>query len=76
MCAGLPVVTTSWRGIAEPLLSRYPLIVDPRSVGSLATAMAYLVGLTNSECLRAKYEGEYKMQLFAPRMADSLLKVF
>jgi hypothetical protein len=29
--------------------------------------------LVNSQCLRTKYECEYKMQLFAPRIADILL---
>jgi glycosyltransferase involved in cell wall biosynthesis len=73
MCAGLPVVTTSWRGIAEPLPQAYPLIVEPRSAPSLAAVLADLGGLVNSQCLRTKYECEYKMQLFAPRIADILL---
>jgi glycosyltransferase involved in cell wall biosynthesis len=75
MCAGLPVVTTSWRGIAEPLPPGYPLIVEPRSAGSLAKALTDLGALTSTEGLRANYASEYKMQLFAPRMADTLLKV-
>jgi len=73
MCAGLPVVTTSWRGIAEPLPADYPLIVEPRSASSLARVLADLRSLANSECLRTKYECEYKMQLFAPRIADIFL---
>jgi glycosyltransferase involved in cell wall biosynthesis len=73
MCAGLPVVTTSWRGIAEPLPRGYPLIVEPGSAASLAAVLADLGGLANSECLRTKYECEYKMQLFAPRIADIFL---
>lgn len=69
MCAGLTIVTTSWRGIAEPLPRGYPLLVEPRSAPSLAAVLAHLGGLVNSQCLRTKYEREYKMQLFAPRIA-------
>ena len=75
MCAGLPVVTTAWRGIAEPLPPGYPLLVEPRSVGSLAKMLTDLGALTSAEGLRAKYTSEYKMQLFAPRMADTLMHV-
>ena len=74
MCAGLPVVTTSWRGIEETLPRGYPLIVEPRSATSLAAVLADLGELANAECLRMKYECEYKMQLFVPRIADSFLR--
>jgi glycosyltransferase involved in cell wall biosynthesis len=73
MSAGLPVVTTSWRGITEPLPRDYPLIVEPGSAASLAVALQNLAALASSECLRSRYEREYSVQLFARRIADILL---
>lgn len=73
MCAGLPVVTTSWRGIAETLPLGYPLIVKPRSVGLLAAVLVDLGALTSAPCLRTKYEREYKPQFFSPRIADIII---
>jgi len=75
MSAGLPIITTSWRGVAEPLPLGYPLIVEPHSASSLARAMVNVGALPSAESLRATYISDYKMQLFAPRMADILLNV-
>lgn len=40
MSAGLPVITTSWRGVPEVLPEGYPWVVSPQSAGELAVAMA------------------------------------
>ena len=75
MSAGLTVITTSWRGIAEPFPQGYPLILKPRAVGPLAAALSDLCTLISAPHLRTKYECEYKVKFFPPRIANSIISM-
>ena len=73
MCAGLSVITTTWHGIAATLPLNYSFVVEPRSVNLIVQIMIGLsVGL-NANLLREKYENEYKLDLFSPRMKEILI---
>ena len=73
MSAGLPVITTSWRGVREVLPDVYPGVVEPKSAKALAAMFAGLSSLVSSECLRELYEKEYRLELFGLRLAAVLL---
>jgi glycosyltransferase involved in cell wall biosynthesis len=56
MSAGLPVITTSWRGVPEVLPHQYAGIVEPKLAQSLAAAMIKVPGSVVSGELRKCYE--------------------
>jgi glycosyltransferase involved in cell wall biosynthesis len=59
MSAGLPVITTSWRGVPEVLPEGYALIVTPGSDQELAAAMIAAVGNNWNAALRQRYVEHY-----------------
>jgi glycosyltransferase involved in cell wall biosynthesis len=74
MSAGLLVITTTWRGVADALPLDYPFLVEPRSVNLIVQIMSKaLVGM-NPTLLRERYANEYKLELFNPRMQEILIK--
>ena len=73
MCAGLSVITTTWHGIAATLPLNYSFVVEPRSVNLIVQIMIELSVGMNANLLREKYENEYKLDLFSPRMKEILI---
>ena len=59
MSAGLPVITTSWRGVPEVLPEGYPGVVASRSASELAAAMLEMPRCDRSQGLRQRYEERY-----------------
>jgi glycosyltransferase involved in cell wall biosynthesis len=59
MSAGLPVITTSWRGVPEVLPEGYPWVVTPGSYQELAQAMIAVSGNDWSAAERQRYGGHY-----------------
>lgn len=72
MSAGLPVITTSWRGVPEVLPEGYPWVVAPGSSEELARAMLAQPGDEWSVALRRRYERGYTIGKHLEFMADKL----
>lgn len=72
MSAGLPVITTSWRGIPEVLPCGYRLVVAPASRDELARAMVDWVVDDSSMALRQRYKERYTISKHVELMADKL----
>lgn len=72
MSAGLPVITTLWRGVPEGLPEGYPWLVSPRSASELSRAMMNLLGHDWSTALRGRYLERCTMVRHEERMADKL----
>ena len=73
MSAGLLVITTTWRGVADALPLDYSFLVEPRSVNLIVQIMIESPVEMNANPLREKYENEYKLALFSPRMKEILI---
>lgn len=56
MSAGVLVISSSWRGVAEVLPEGYPWIVRPRSIEDLVCAILNCPGSDQAEPLRRRYE--------------------
>ena len=70
MSAGLPMITTSWRGVGESLPEVYPYVVEPKSSLSLAGAM---VRICESDChseLRCQYADAFTIPTHICRAAN------
>jgi glycosyltransferase involved in cell wall biosynthesis len=72
MSAGLPVITTSWRGVPEILPDEYPWVVAPRSVAELSRAMMKLPGHGWSGALRGRYLERYTIARHVDHLASDL----
>jgi glycosyltransferase involved in cell wall biosynthesis len=73
MSAGLPIITTFWRGVPEALPQGYPLIVQPRSTEELAAAIKEAPNCDWANLLRKHYEQNFTLEVFQQRMAEALL---
>ncbi len=72
MSAGLSVITTSWRGVAEVLPEGYNLVVAPKSVEDLVSAMFSAPRCDWSDALRQKYEENFTLEIFQKRIVEVL----
>lgn len=72
MSAGVPVITTLWRGVPEGLPEGYPWLVPPQSAAELSRTMMGLPGHDWSAALRGRYLERFTMSRHAERMADKL----
>lgn len=74
MSAGLPVVASAWRGVAEVLPDAYPFVVEPKSASDLAEAMAGIPGLFGwGEQLRRHFEKFYRIENHVAALKQELL---
>jgi glycosyltransferase involved in cell wall biosynthesis len=72
MSAGLPVITTSWRGVPEVLPEGYPWVVTPGSDQELAQAMIGGAGNTWNAALRQRYVEHYTISEHVELLARKL----
>jgi glycosyltransferase involved in cell wall biosynthesis len=72
MSAGLPVITTSWRGVPEVLPDEYLWVVAPRSAAELSRAMMKLTGHDWSGALRGRYLEGYTIARHVDHLASEL----
>jgi len=72
MSAGLPVITTSWRGVPEVLPEGYPGVVAQGSAVELATAMLEMPVADWSRSLRQRYEERYSIIRHVESLAAKL----
>ena len=72
MSAGLPVITTSWRGVPEVLPEGYPGVVAPGSDEKLAAAMLEMPRGDRSQGLRQRYEERYTTMRHLEALAAAL----
>ena len=59
MSAGLPVITTSWRGVPEILPEGYCGVVTPRSAAEFAQEILRVNEHQLSDKLRAHFNGHF-----------------
>jgi len=72
MSAGLPVITTSWRGVPEVLPEGYPWVVAPRSAEELAGAIIAAVESNPSPGLRQRFAKRYTISKHVALLAQKL----
>jgi len=72
MSVGLPVITTSWRGVPEVLPQGYAGVVAPRSAEELAAAMLEMPRGDRSQGLRKRYEERYTTMRHLESLAAAL----
>jgi glycosyltransferase involved in cell wall biosynthesis len=69
MSAGLPIITTSWRGVAEVLPQGYPAPATPKSATDCADRMMRIAEHCRSNDLRRQFTEHFTQQ----RHVSSLL---
>ena len=72
MSSGLPVITTSWRGVASGLPEGSRAVVEPDSSAALCSAMLGVSGLVSGEPLRKAFEQKFTLPAFASRICDAI----
>jgi glycosyltransferase involved in cell wall biosynthesis len=72
MSAGLPMITTSWRGVGEGLPEAYPYIIEPKSSLSLAGAMVRIHQSDGHSKLRLRYADGFTIAAHVSRVADAI----
>jgi len=73
MSAGLPLITTSWRGVAEVLPECYPGVVRARSAEALAAAMMELPRRADCFLLRRSFNDKFTVQRHLSALKSHLL---
>lgn len=73
MSAGLPLITTSWRGVAEVLPEGYPGVVRARSAEALAAAMVELPRRADCFLLRRRFSDKFTVQRHLSALKSHLL---
>lgn len=73
MSAGLPLITTSWRGVAEVLPEGYPGVVRARSAEALAVAMVELPRRVDCCLLRRRFNDKFTVQRHLSALKSHLL---
>jgi glycosyltransferase involved in cell wall biosynthesis len=74
MSAGLPVITTSWRGVAEALPVGYEYVVEPQNVQEMAQAIEDVCkGDGVSHSLRELFQKKYTVERHAAKLADAMV---
>jgi glycosyltransferase involved in cell wall biosynthesis len=72
MSAGLPMITTSWRGVGEGLPEAYPYIIEPKSSLSLTGAMVRIHQSDWHSKLRLRYADGFTINAHVSRVADAI----
>jgi glycosyltransferase involved in cell wall biosynthesis len=72
MSSGLPVITTSWRGVASVLPDQSRAVVEPNSPAVLCVAMLGVSELVSGGPLRKAFERGFTLPAFASRICDAL----
>ncbi|MFM8719822.1 MAG: glycosyltransferase family 4 protein, partial [Chthoniobacterales bacterium] len=72
MSSGLPVITTSWRGVASVLPEESRAVVEPNSPAALCVAMLGVSELVSGEPLRKTFERGFTLPAFASRICDAI----
>jgi len=72
MSAGLPVITTSWRGVPEVLPEEYPAVVEPKAPDKLVRALLEGKWCGWGESLRQKFRSRYTISRHASSLLDAL----
>jgi glycosyltransferase involved in cell wall biosynthesis len=73
MSAGLPLITTSWRGVAEVLPEGYPGVVRARSAEALAAAMVELPHRVDCSLLRRRFNDKFTVRRHLSALKSHLL---
>ena len=74
MSAGLPVITTSWRGVAEALPVGYEYVVEPQNFQEMAQAMQNACkGDRSSHLLRELFQKKYMVERHVVMLAEAIL---
>jgi glycosyltransferase involved in cell wall biosynthesis len=74
MSAGLPVITTSWRGVAEAFPEGYGYLVEPQNVQETAQAIKSACNSDSaSHLLRELFQKKYTVERHAAKLADAML---
>ncbi len=68
MSAGLPIITTSWRGVAEVLPQGYPAPAPPKSAADCADRMLRIVEHSRGDDLRRQFTRHFTLQQHAVSM--------
>jgi len=72
MSSGLPVITTSWRGIASVLPEGSRSVVEPKSASALCAAIVGVPALVPGSPLRRAFEREFTLSVFATRVCEAI----
>ena len=72
MSAGLPIITTSWRGVAEVLPPGYPAPAAPGSAPDCAERMLQIAGHCRSDDLRRQFTEYFTLQQHVASMLARL----
>jgi glycosyltransferase involved in cell wall biosynthesis len=72
MSAGLPVITTSWRGVPEVLPKGYPAPCAPKSASDCAACMLAIGGHCCSEDLRREFKANFTLGKHVSMMTNAL----
>jgi len=72
MSAGLPIITTSWRGVAEVLPRGYPAAAPPKSAADCADRMLRIVEHCRGADLRRQFTQNFTLQQHAVSMLARL----
>ncbi len=72
MAFGLPVITTSWRSLADILPSAYPGLVDIQSPTQVADALLRLADQDISGILRSNFIARFKLDTYLKNLAGIL----
>ena len=72
MSAGLPVITTSWRGVPEIFPEGYPSVVEPKSAEDLSEVILNLNAIEWSSRLRHCFLENFTVSKHRSMMVDAL----
>ncbi len=72
MSAGLPIITTSWRGVAEILPQGYPAPATPKSVSDCADRMLAITEHCRSGVLRLQFAQRFTVSEHVSMMTNAL----
>jgi glycosyltransferase involved in cell wall biosynthesis len=72
MSAGLPIITTSWRGVAEVLPQGYPAPATPKSVSDCADRMLAITEHCRSGVLRLQFAERFTVGEHVSMMTNAL----
>jgi glycosyltransferase involved in cell wall biosynthesis len=72
MSAGLPVITSSWRGVPEVLPELYPSPVEPNSKSTLARALLDPQWRVKGGALRHHYQARFTVPIHVAKLSEVL----
>ncbi len=72
MAAGLPIITTRWRSLAEMMPADYPGLVDIRSPHQIARAMRTLMSQEDGQSFREMFLTRFTLEAHLTKLAEML----